>query len=96
MPDYAYHLALLYIAGYAFQHRHIRLIAKVDVLKFYIALYIKLCRVIYILDIALLVKYLKHLCSGNCSIGKVPWYMYEPVDRLIKHCDVCGELYQLA
>ena len=65
MSHNAYHFALVYLAGYVFQHRIVYLVAEINAVKFNIALNVKVNRVIAITNVSVLVKYLKDLACGN-------------------------------
>ena len=65
MSHDAYHFALVYLAGYVFQHRIVYLVAKINTVKFDITLDVKVNRVIAITNVSVLVKYLKDLACGN-------------------------------
>ena len=65
MSHNAYHFALVYLAGYVFQYRIVYLVAKINAVKFDIALNVKVNGVITITNVSVLVKYLKDLACGN-------------------------------
>ena len=51
MTDDADHFTLVYLAAYTFEHRDIGLVAKINIIKLDIALYVDLNRVFDIPDI---------------------------------------------